>query len=153
MFVLGGEVGSVGLFCNFAAGRWGLASRDVLVSCSMMGTPTVTGAEDPLNHELSPPLLSAILITPSLSPVRVGMKSPSMSTLVGLSESVELVRNGNNAVNERWCVRGCLAGYDSSSADNGTLIGKGLDVSVAAGGGDGISKSSSPEFGPPISSE
>ena len=118
-----------------------------------MGIPTVNGAEDPVNHELSPPLLSAILITPSLSPVNVGMKSPSMSTLVGLSGPVEFVWNGNNAVSERWCVRGCLAGYDSSSADNGTLFGKGLEVSVAAGGGDGISKSCSPEFGPPISSE
>lgn len=43
------------------------------------------GVDDPVNQELSPPLdLSATFITPSLSPVKVGMNSVSMSALVGL---------------------------------------------------------------------
>jgi hypothetical protein len=42
-----------------------------------VGMPTCTGAEEPLNQEARPRERSSTLMTPSLSPVRVGMKSSS----------------------------------------------------------------------------
>lgn len=75
------RVESVGLFCSLADGRSGEPSREDIVdeledSCSPTAIPIATGAEEPLNQELSPPFdLSATLIVPSLSPVSVGMKS------------------------------------------------------------------------------
>jgi hypothetical protein len=50
----------------------------------LTGIPTETGAEDPLNQEASPLVLSSIFITPSLSPVNVGVKpSPCASASFG----------------------------------------------------------------------
>lgn len=46
------------------------------------GMPTCTAAEEPVNQEARPRERSSILITPSLSPVRVGMKTSSPSTEV-----------------------------------------------------------------------
>lgn len=46
------------------------------------GMPTCTAAEEPVNQEARPRERSSILITPSLSPVRVGMKPSSPSTEV-----------------------------------------------------------------------
>ena len=108
-------VESVGLFCSFAEGRSGEPSREDIVdgledSCSPTGIPTATGADEPVNQELSPPFdLSATLIVPSLSPVSVGMKSISSLLFSFAGERcglVELVRvrgarNGKSAVNER----------------------------------------------------
>jgi hypothetical protein len=109
------KVESVGRFFSFAAGRSGDASREDIVdgledSCSPTGMPTDTGADEPVNHELRPPLdLSATLIVPSLSPVSVGMKSASsllfsfVGDRCGLVEFVRVrgVRKGRRAVRER----------------------------------------------------
>jgi hypothetical protein len=52
------------------------------------------GAEEPANQELNPPFdLSATFMTPSLSPVRVGMKPVSISCFVGVrSDDTEFGR-------------------------------------------------------------
>jgi hypothetical protein len=72
---------NVGRFFNFAAGRSGDASRDGVEGVekvSMVGIPTARGAEEPVNHDASPPLdRSSTFMTPSLSPVSVGMKPSS----------------------------------------------------------------------------
>lgn len=88
---------SVGRFFNFAAGRSGDASREglegVKPSCSMIGIPTATGAEEPVNHDASPPLdRSSTFITPSLSPVSVGMKP---SSVVSRFSGLLLLRSGD----------------------------------------------------------
>jgi hypothetical protein len=118
LFVLfeGSRVGRVGRFLSFAAGRSGDASREDMVvegledSCCATSIPTDTGADDPVNHELSPPFdLSATLIVPSLSPVRVGIKSASSLLFsfagdrCGLVEFVRVggARKGSRAVRER----------------------------------------------------
>lgn len=110
------RLGSVGRFFSFAAALSGDPSlEDIAVdrledSCSPTGRPTDTDAEDPENHELSPPFdLSATLIVPSLSPVSVGMKSVSSLLFSFVGERCGLVefvrvrgeRKGSNAVNER----------------------------------------------------
>lgn len=53
-------------------GTMGSSSDDMLI-----GIPSATGAEEPLNQEASPLVRSSILMTPSLSPVNVGMKPSS----------------------------------------------------------------------------
>jgi hypothetical protein len=51
-----------------------------IVSGSIAGMPTGTVADVPVNHEAIPPLdLSATLITPSVSPVRVGINDSTTS--------------------------------------------------------------------------
>jgi hypothetical protein len=115
------SVGSVGrCFASFA-GRSGLVDREedivglgLRVSCSETGTPSWMGAEVPENHDARPPRdLSSTLIFPSLSPVRVGMKFSSISSLffsfvklcTFLSGERELVldvrKEGSSAVNDR----------------------------------------------------
>ncbi len=59
-------------------GTMGSSSDDMLI-----GIPSATGAEEPLNQEARPLVRSSILITPSLSPVNVGMK-PSSFTFASL---------------------------------------------------------------------
>ena len=119
---LDSSVGSVGRrFASFAAGRSGLVEREedivgveLRLSWSENGRPSCTGAEDPVNHDASPPRdLSATLIFPSLSPVRVGMKPSSSSSrffsLVGLcdfrSGEREFVRDVNGRSEGRSAVR------------------------------------------------
>lgn len=109
-------VARVGRFRSFAAARSGEVSRDDIFedgehdSCSVTGTPIATGALEPENHELRPPRgFSSILITPSRSPVNVGMNSSSNSICVfsffGLFRSglleLDFVRNGSKAVSDR----------------------------------------------------
>lgn len=121
---LNSSVGGVGrLFASFPAGRSGLVEReeDIVgaefrLSRSETGRPSCTGAEDPVNHDASPPRdLSVTLIFPSLSPVRVGMKFASSSSrffsLAGLCafrsgefgfvRDVKGRREGSSAVKER----------------------------------------------------
>jgi hypothetical protein len=109
-------VARVGRFRSFAAARSGKVSRDDIFedgehdSGSVAGTPIATGALEPENHELRPPRgFSSILITPSRSPVNVGMNSSSNSICVfsffgvfrsGLLE-LDFVRNGSKAVSDR----------------------------------------------------
>jgi hypothetical protein len=118
--------GSVGLFFSFAPCLSGLGSREErfveagVKSCSMIGIPTDTGADDPVNQDARPLRGAASFITPSLSPVSVGMKSfsplsPPTSCLVfslfrsGLLDFAD-GRKGSRDVSDRWCVRGCRAG-------------------------------------------
>ena len=104
-------VGSIGLFFSFVAGRSGDASRgpiaEGLDSCSATGTPTDTGADEPVNQELSPPF---DLSNPRIvSPVKVGIEPGSCSSFSsagkcrGLAEFVCMLRarNDSSAVNER----------------------------------------------------
>lgn len=131
--------GSVGLFFSFPLS--GLVSRilDMFGWNVSSGMPNCTGAEDPVNHEASPFDLSATFITPSLSPVNVGMKSSTscFGLCCGLFRSglFELVlvgdRKGNKDVSDRWWVREGLAGDDLSSCSKERVPGKGCD----AGGG------------------
>lgn len=53
-------------------GTMGCSSNAMLI-----GIPSATGAEEPLNQEARPLVRSSILMNPSLSPVNVGMKSSS----------------------------------------------------------------------------
>lgn len=99
-------MGRVGLVFGFPLA--GLVSRmDVMFGCSdSSGMPNGTGFEDPVNQEARPFDLSATLITPSLSPVKVGMKSSTTSCFglfrSGLFEFVLVGdRKGNNAVSDR----------------------------------------------------
>jgi len=151
--------GSVGLFFNFPGCDWrsGDASREEERGdadfCSMLGIPNETDAEDPVNQDASPPFdRSSTLITPSRSPVSVGMKPSSSSLssffsplfLSGLFDFVRLWfvgrKEGRRSVRLRWWVRVCRAGCDSSSGVIGMLLGNGLEVNAAAGGGDGTSR-------------
>lgn len=67
-----------------ASRSFGVISRGERSSDDMAdpGMPTCTAAEEPVNQEARPRERSSILITPSLSPVRVGMKPSSSSTEV-----------------------------------------------------------------------
>jgi len=140
---------SVGRFFNFAAGRSGDAPREGLegveLSCSMIGIPTATGAEEPVNHDASPPLdRFSTFMTPSLSPVSVGTKSsPCISfRFSGLlflrSGDFDFVpgerNDGSKAVRFLWCPLGCLV----CSSQTGMLFA--LSVR-ATGGGEEISRS------------
>jgi hypothetical protein len=55
--------------------------------------------------------------------------------LWGLVEFVRDVRNGSNAVKERWCVRGGRGVAGSSSYENSVFFPNDLSVSVAGAGG------------------
>lgn len=119
----GEGIGIVGRFLSLP--RSGLASRNDIVladgerlgvpSGVMAGTPTGTGADVPVNHEAIPPFdLSATLMTPSLSPVSVGMNvstsiSRSEFSLIGDEELCfrsglleSELRKGRRAVSDRW---------------------------------------------------
>ncbi len=92
-------LGSVGLFFNFAGGRSGEGSREGILdggepSCSMIGNPTWTGADDPVNQDARPRDRSSTFITPSLSPVSVGMKPSSPSITLHFS-GLLLLRSGD----------------------------------------------------------
>lgn len=79
----------------------------VISSWLEMGTPTVIGAEVPLNQPLRTPFDdgSATLMTRSVSPVKVGMYSKSSSSFVdcfreGLSEVARECLKGNRFGND-----------------------------------------------------
>jgi hypothetical protein len=52
-----------------------------VISCSIIGIPTDTGADDPVNQDARPLRGEASFITPSVSPVSVGMKASSSRPL------------------------------------------------------------------------
>ncbi len=83
----GSEDERVGRLCCFPGDCSKLGSlkdtesgvEDVDVRSGSM--PTVTGADDPVNHEAIPPFdLSASLMTPSLSPVSVGINASTSNS-------------------------------------------------------------------------
>jgi hypothetical protein len=83
-------------------GTMGRFSDDMLI-----GIPSATGAEEPLNQEVRPLVRSSILMTPSLSPVNVGMKPSSCvfasfpRALEGLSLLLLSRRSGDFDIGER----------------------------------------------------
>jgi hypothetical protein len=111
-------------------------SRGIVESSDMagIGIPICTGALEPVNHDANPLVRSSTRMTPSLSPVSVGMKPSSpMSTDISFLLVFEglllllLLRfrsgdfdfgesiDGKSEVRLRCCVgRGRLAGFPSS---------------------------------------
>ncbi len=136
-------VPTVGRFRNFPGEGEGVASRSRGImgegSSDMagIGIPTCTGALDPVNQLASPLVRSSTRITPSLSPVKVGMKPSSpKSTEISFRLVFEglllrlLLRfrsgdfdfgesmDGNKEVKLLCCTgRGRLAGFSSSKID------------------------------------